>query len=221
MKFTKEIEEKIKALKENINNRNHFGIVSYRDSFDLNSILNIIYPIINSNKATKDDLYKSISVLSYVAAKYEKMPRYGEVVDIYFTTIKCISLMYNKYNELHKNHKELIKKAIISKQRFIKSDRTDIINLCQSFLKKETINLYFANVVNNTAIVKNDPVEMSNKYIKVIDIVEEKLENELNTVPSLIRGMCYVKWDIKKKLLKEYGIDWKSPKELNPHIIFD
>jgi hypothetical protein len=35
-------------------------------------------------------------------------------------------------------------------------------------------------------------------------------------------GYCHKYWYYKKKYLKEiYGIDWKSPAELNPNTIFD
>lgn len=35
-------------------------------------------------------------------------------------------------------------------------------------------------------------------------------------------GFCHVLWQIQKKVLKrDYGINWKSPSELNPHILYD
>ena len=35
-------------------------------------------------------------------------------------------------------------------------------------------------------------------------------------------GYCHRYWALKKQILKrEYGIDWKSPAELNPGVIFD
>jgi len=35
-------------------------------------------------------------------------------------------------------------------------------------------------------------------------------------------GYCHVFWPAKKKVLREkYGIDWKSPAELNPDARFD
>jgi hypothetical protein len=39
---------------------------------------------------------------------------------------------------------------------------------------------------------------------------------------SLPFGAVHLFWDCKKRILREsYGIDWKSPKELNPHIWYD
>ena len=35
-------------------------------------------------------------------------------------------------------------------------------------------------------------------------------------------GFCHVLWQMQKKVLKrDYGINWKSPSELNPHILYD
>jgi len=35
-------------------------------------------------------------------------------------------------------------------------------------------------------------------------------------------GFCNIIWEIQKSVLKEdYGIDWKSPAELNPMVSYD
>ena len=35
-------------------------------------------------------------------------------------------------------------------------------------------------------------------------------------------GFCHEYWAVKKEVLREkYGIDWRSPAERYPHIIFD
>lgn len=34
-------------------------------------------------------------------------------------------------------------------------------------------------------------------------------------------GTCYTYWDYKKRILKKFGINWKSPAEKNPDILFD
>ena len=35
-------------------------------------------------------------------------------------------------------------------------------------------------------------------------------------------GFCHVVWRVQKKILKsEYGIDWKSPSDLDPGTMFD
>ncbi len=53
---------------------------------------------------------------------------------------------------------------------------------------------------------------------KEVDIkVEEQMGDEYGTF-----GSCHRFWSIKKDMLKkDYGIDWLSPSELNPFVMFD
>jgi len=55
------------------------------------------------------------------------------------------------------------------------------------------------------------------KFKQVDYLIEEELKKGL-----LGAGSCHKKWARKKALLKElYNIDWKTPAELNPQIIFE
>ena len=50
--------------------------------------------------------------------------------------------------------------------------------------------------------------------------VEAKIIAEIGEGGYL--GYCHSYWAAKKRILKEeYGIDWKSPSELNPGVLFD
>ena len=59
-----------------------------------------------------------------------------------------------------------------------------------------------------------DSPELQSVFREVDRIVDERL-------PSHEMGMCYPKWDLRKALLRERGVSWLSPSELNPHVIFD
>ena len=52
-----------------------------------------------------------------------------------------------------------------------------------------------------------------------------ELEESSPTVESLFRGgrgLCHREWQLTKKLMKErHGIEWQSPADLNPWVIFD
>ena len=55
------------------------------------------------------------------------------------------------------------------------------------------------------------------KFKKVDKIIEEEFKDKLTE-----RGFCHTIWARKKQLLKEmFNIDWKTPAELNPNIIFE
>ena len=77
-----------------------------------------------------------------------------------------------------------------------------------------------ATLVKARKPMKTDPVEQTPEYLAI----EKELEQEIKLLLPVkrTRGHCYRYWEVKKKILKKnYGIDWKSPKELNPRIKFD
>ncbi len=69
--------------------------------------------------------------------------------------------------------------------------------------------------------IKHDPQELlpenKEKFEAVDKIIAEKYKDFM-----YYRGACHVIWRERKRLLKElYNIDWKTPEELNPFVIFD
>ncbi|MBP9867136.1 MAG: hypothetical protein KBC41_03625 [Candidatus Pacebacteria bacterium] len=48
----------------------------------------------------------------------------------------------------------------------------------------------------------------------VVQLLEEKFPEGL--------GYCHVLWGRQQQILKEkYGVDWKSPSDMNPEIMYD
>ncbi len=69
----------------------------------------------------------------------------------------------------------------------------------------------------------HDPIEETPEYQKIEKELEKLIEQRLgDRYHQRPFGFCHIYWDVKKEILKEeFGIDWKSPDELNPNIIFD
>lgn len=65
-----------------------------------------------------------------------------------------------------------------------------------------------------------DPVEDTEDYKRVIQDIEKELDTLMADRPGGL-GSCHTYWHLKKKLLARAGIDWKSPSECNPHVLFD
>ena len=66
-----------------------------------------------------------------------------------------------------------------------------------------------------------DPVEDTEEYKKIEPELQRELDEIFKNKPRML-GFCHVYWGTKKRILKEkYGIDWKSPQELNPGVIYD
>ena len=67
-----------------------------------------------------------------------------------------------------------------------------------------------------------DPLEEDPRYKEIFRKAEEETERSLTRrgiEPQL--GYVHAYWDTKKKILRRYGIDWKTPAELNPFTSFD
>lgn len=72
--------------------------------------------------------------------------------------------------------------------------------------------------------IKNDPIEDTEEYKNIVDELEKKIENYMAFDGVQMRGVgtCHIYWRYKKEILKsDYNIDWESPSELNPTVIFD
>ncbi len=64
-----------------------------------------------------------------------------------------------------------------------------------------------------------DPVEDTEAYKEAMKKIERELDEHMEGRDGM--GSCHIYWSLKKKLLAELGIEWRSPKECNPHIMFD
>lgn len=68
--------------------------------------------------------------------------------------------------------------------------------------------------------ISHDPIEDTPEYLAIKDELEEKIIARGGKRSGL--GFCHLYWMEKKRILKEeYGIDWRSPAELNPSACFD
>lgn len=69
----------------------------------------------------------------------------------------------------------------------------------------------------------HDPVEEDPRYAEVFKTIDDEVKGLLANHPQRGgEGFVNIYWRTKKDLLKrKYGIDWRSPGELNPHVLFD
>lgn len=72
--------------------------------------------------------------------------------------------------------------------------------------------------------IKYDLIEDTKEYKEIVNELEKKIDSMMTllNVSRDVAGACHIYWNIKKNILKEdYNMEWKSPSELNPDIIFD
>lgn len=77
----------------------------------------------------------------------------------------------------------------------------------------------FSKIIINGSL-KRDPVEFTAKWEEVIDEVDRKVYASLEDFPRGM-GFCHAFWPARANRLRKYGIEWKSPRQMNPRVIFD
>lgn len=66
-----------------------------------------------------------------------------------------------------------------------------------------------------------DPIEDDPVASPLIQKADEEAREQLKDSP-MVMGWCHGFWKLKKQILKEkYGIEWRTPKEMNPGVAFD
>lgn len=69
--------------------------------------------------------------------------------------------------------------------------------------------------------LRNDPVEYTRRWEDIYYDVEDALEERFANAPRQM-GFCFHFWSAKAELLKDkYNISWRSPAQMNPHVMFD
>jgi len=69
--------------------------------------------------------------------------------------------------------------------------------------------------------LKKDPVEYTREWEEIYYDVEDYLEERFSSAPRHM-GFCFLFWNAKKEYLRErYGIEWHTPSQMNPNVIFD
>lgn len=66
-----------------------------------------------------------------------------------------------------------------------------------------------------------DPQENDPAFQSKLEQAMQEAEENLAAVPRG-RGFCRHLWAETKRILREkYGLEWKTPGEMNPHVLFD
>lgn len=68
--------------------------------------------------------------------------------------------------------------------------------------------------------LKFDPVERTQEWEDCIEDVERECARRLR-FQRWRMGFCFVYWSVKREALEKRGIEWRSPKAMNPRVMFD
>ena len=74
--------------------------------------------------------------------------------------------------------------------------------------------------IRESGYLKSDPVEWTAKWEEVIDEADRIAYSNLKDMPRGM-GFCHAFWTERGLALQQFGIDWKSPRKMNPKVLFD
>ncbi|MBR1929123.1 MAG: hypothetical protein IJ834_05220 [Paludibacteraceae bacterium] len=74
--------------------------------------------------------------------------------------------------------------------------------------------------INDGRILHYDPIEWTKEYEELIDEADHEAYSHLTDIPRGM-GFCFAYWEEKRKALAKRGIEWKSPNQMNPGVMFD
>ena len=106
--------------------------------------------------------------------------------------------------------------AVKARNLYNRDDCKDLGSMLKGILPKEKIDEILSSAIKRCSYLpKKDPVELTERYLSVIDAVEQKIDRNMTI------GICHEYWALKARYLKELGINWSSPAVLNPSVMFD
>lgn len=65
-----------------------------------------------------------------------------------------------------------------------------------------------------------DPVERTSEWEEAVYDVEKECDRLLRGQPRGM-GFCFEYWSVKRKVLFRHGIEWRTPHQMNPRVMFD
>lgn len=118
-----------------------------------------------------------------------------------------IQLSVLRYIEALNGHEQGITKDV--------SDEIDELSNCIALADEGRLD-----EIPQTGHLKRDPVEWTARWEEVIDEADRIAYENLRDVPRGM-GWCFGFWSERKAALRKFGIDWRSPSNMNPRVLFD
>lgn len=69
--------------------------------------------------------------------------------------------------------------------------------------------------------LKSDPLERQPEWEELYYEVEKEVESAIPEDFPRGMGFCHMYWHTKQNVLARKGIQWRSPSEMNPRVLFD
>lgn len=214
--LSKEKQDRIRELVNNIENRKtqDSSAATYRDSKDLRELASIAMEC----NGESESLSIAFEAYGFLSEKYESMGRFSVAGDFRTRELMAAKEMKDNSKPSEEELADILKLTLRDRNYYVDDDCDDVKELAGGLISENVVQTAFEGCFARRRNLKHDPIEMTPKYLEVIDEVEEKIDKNLK-----YRGLgsCHEIWNLKFEYLMEKGIVWKSPAMLNPRVRFD
>ena len=219
MAYRKETEKRLTELLGEIEGRkeHEYAAATYKDVPALKEIVRLVEEQLagDSDESTYVD---SIAVLGYVADRYDSLGRYAVSAKFYNQILNLALTLKQQYGTDTDGIDGYLYAALQARNFYIDDDCDDLAGIATELMSESDAQRILNERKERRRSLKHDPVEMTEEYLAVIDEIEEKVEKSRTTYGH---GSCFEVWSLKKSYLLEPDIEWHTPSELNPQVLFD
>ena len=156
----------------------------------------------------------------------EEAEGYDQLLNSLYSTCKRMDKTVFSHPRLQARFKRFFRQVVYRiESAFCDGRELSISSDLSSEISELESNVWFADngkwdEIKTTAHLKRDPVEFSRQFEEIIDDVDRKLYNMYRNTPRCM-GFCFEIWSSRKALLAQQGIEWRTPSEMNPGVMFD
>lgn len=219
MAYSKETEKRLTELLGEIEGRkeHEYAAATYQDVPALKEIVRLVEEQLvgDSDESTYVD---SIAVLGYVADRYDSLGRYAVSAKFYNQILTLAMTLKQQYGTDTEGIDGYLYAALQARNFYVDDDCDDLAVIVAELMNADDAERIINERKERRRSLKHDPIEMTDEYLAVIDEIEEKVEKSRTTYGH---GSCFEVWSLKKSYLLEHDIEWHTPSELNPRVLFD
>ncbi len=219
MAYSKETEKRLTKLLGEIEGRkeHEYAAATYKDVPALKEIVHIVEEQLTEDN-DESTLVDSIAVLGYVADRYDSLGRFAVSSKFYNQILALALTLKQRYGTDTDGIDGYLYAALQARNFYIDDDCDDLAGIATELMNADDAERIINERKERRRSLKHDPVEMRDEYLAVIDEIEEKVAKSRTTYGH---GSCFEVWSLKKSYLLEHDIEWQTPSELNPRVLFD
>lgn len=188
---------------------------SWKDADELNRMREAVCET-DADSEPEEILIDCESVSEELGYAYEAMDRILYASLCFTQSVRLMASLFLRFGNGSAQMAPILFKAVQMRNYYRDDPCPDLAGWAKTVLG-ENADEVMEIALSESRVLNHDPVETSPDYLRVIDGIEAEMDSD----PQLRRATAAEKWAIKKRILLEKGIRWRSPADCNPTIRFN